>query len=85
MSAARVQTVAVYECAGCGEKVIAASTFREDAPEGYYLTVRRVTERQNHTITDEMYTCSKNCALQFVQYGIGNTAYPTTPIGKKKR
>lgn len=85
MSASTQQTVTIYECAYCHEKTVADSPFRSDAPEGYYVSVRRVTEHRNHSVTGEVYACTKECAVNFMQYGIANNATPTTPIGRKKR
>lgn len=85
MIASSQQTVTIYECVYCHAKIIADSPFRTDAPEGYYVSVRRVTGRKNHTITGEVFACSKDCAVNFMQYGISNNAVPTTPIGRGKQ
>lgn len=72
----------IYECESCGGLEAAVSPFRDDAPEGVYLTIRRVTANHNHYVTDEIYTCSKECALDVVQYGIHHNASRTQPIGR---
>lgn len=77
-----VQTY-VYECAACGKKTYADSPYSEDAPEGVYLALRRVTAAQSHYQTPELYTCSKECAIALVQYGIHNHAEYVEPIGRK--
>ncbi|MDF2506299.1 MAG: hypothetical protein K0Q52_158 [Microbacterium sp.] len=76
------KTVTGYECGGCGTVAQAASPFSTDMPEGVYLTIRRVTEAHNHYLTDEIYTCSKECAIQLVQYGIHANATAFRPIGR---
>lgn len=76
------KTVTVYECARCGEETYADTPFRDDAPEGYYTTVRRVTEYRNHSVTPEVYLCSKECLIEFFQYEISAHAAPVVPIGR---
>jgi hypothetical protein len=74
-----------YECVSCGAIVPADSPFNTDAPEGYYFSVRRVTESHNHTMTPELFTCDKECLINFVTYGISHNAIPVEPIGRKKK
>lgn len=74
-----------YECGGCGQVVKASTPWAADMPEGVYVTVRRVTENQNHYLTTEIYTCSKECAVRLIQFGIHHNAETFTPIGRPKR
>ncbi|QIG58283.1 hypothetical protein SEA_SKOG_131 [Gordonia phage Skog] len=86
-AAAKTRQVTYYQCAygRCGKQIEVESPYRSDAPEGYYFSVRRVTEYQNHTVTPELFCCSKECLVNFMQYGISNNAVPDTPIGSDKK
>lgn len=83
MSAEQV-TLTVYTCARCGSRTVVDSPSGNDMPEGVYLTMRRVTEDRNHYLTDELYCCTKECAVNLVQYGIHNNATPFRPIARKR-
>lgn len=73
-----------YTCRRCGEVKIVGSPFKEDAPEGIFITIRKVTEAGNHFLTDEIYTCSKECAVAVVQYGITSNSVAFRPVGRKR-
>ncbi|MDP9903143.1 hypothetical protein J2S90_000083 [Arthrobacter bambusae] len=85
MAAAKQITRTVYECEGCHRHVEVAEPWADDYPEGYYFTVRRETAARKHSITNEMFCCSKDCLLTFVTYGISRNAHQFEPIGRKRR
>lgn len=71
-----------YECERCGAVIEAESPWTDDYPEGYYLTIRRVTEAQNHYLSDIIYLCSKECLIDFVTYGISAATEAWRPVGR---
>lgn len=85
MAVSTQETVTVYTCGTCGGRVGADTPFADDYPEGVYLTIRRVTESQNHYLTDEIFTCSKECAVELIKFGIHHNAQPFRPIRRPKR
>ena len=79
------QTVTGYKCEWCEEVFPAASVFDDDKPEGYFVTVERVTESHNHSRSPQLFLCSKECFLEYIQYGIGHSTVPWQPIGREAR
>ncbi|QDF18556.1 hypothetical protein SEA_PUPPER_70 [Gordonia phage Pupper] len=86
-AAAKTRQVTYYQCAygRCGKQVEVESPYRDDAPEGYYFSVRRVTEYRNHSVVPEVFVCSKECLINFMQYEISHYAVPDTPIARETR
>lgn len=71
-----------YECERCGTVIEAVSPWTDDYPEGYFITMRRVTENQVHHITDLLYLCSKDCLIGYVTYGISASTAPWRPVAR---
>ncbi|WGH21960.1 hypothetical protein SEA_TROGGLEHUMPER_79 [Rhodococcus phage Trogglehumper] len=82
---ARQKVVTVHECVGCRKEVQVPTPWADDYPEGVYLTIRRVTADHNHYLTPELFACSKECAINVIQYGIHANAERLEPIGRIKR
>lgn len=79
------QTVFFRKCERCGHEEMSKTPFAEDYPEGVYVTIRRVTANRTHYLTDEIFCCSKECAVELIQYGIHANATTFRPIAREGR
>lgn len=77
------KTIVGYQCERCEAVSPADSVFDDDKPEGYFLSIERVTEAQNHYRSEMLYLCTKECLIDYFQYGIGQSTVPWRPIGRK--
>lgn len=82
MTGPKTKQVVGWECASCGVFVETKTPWSDDYPEGYFVTVRRVTEAQIHSETDTLYLHTKDCLIDFVTYGISNNAEMLRPIAR---
>lgn len=74
------KTVYGYTCERCGTHVEAVSPWSDDYPEGYFVTMRRVTEMQNHSISDLLFFDTKDCLVNYMMYGISSSTSALRPI-----
>ena len=74
-----------YRCEGCDNLVPVATPFQADKPAGYFINLRRVTAARNHSITEELYLCTKDCMIEYMQHGISASTTPFRPIGVEEK
>lgn len=79
------RSITGYKCGRCGSVVEAKSPWSDDYPEGYFLTIRRVTESQSHYLSDLIYLCTKECLVEFAQFGVSAATQTWRPVGRGAR
>lgn len=65
-----------YECNRCQAIVEVPSHNPPDLPPGYHLHIRRVTQASNHYAGGPIFLCSKQCLVEWAQYGISSSIQP---------
>lgn len=75
-------TPVIYECAQCGTRFVAPTSFESDKPNGYYLELRQVTGDKyalHQRTPAPVFYCTKRCLLGGVADDIPRIVEPTPP------